>query len=143
MKSLLVFVLLVLSGLQGKGDVCADTEEPFGQRLRYGGLCAAGVLLEVLEVVAPVKNIELCFVLSVAEDIFRETGATTYHLLETDAAHHGLEEHEVQDVGHVNACVEHIHRHGHLRQFVTFLEVIDERLGIVHVVVDEGAEVIT
>ena len=58
----------MLCRLECNSNIHSHTEEPFGQRLALHTLCAIGILLEILKVAAPVEDIELPFVLPVAED---------------------------------------------------------------------------
>ena len=72
------------------------------------------VFFEELKVLAPVKDIELAFVSTVGKYLFAESRAAPNHLDILDAAIYGLEEHEVQDVRHVDARIQHIHGNGYL-----------------------------
>jgi len=55
--------------------------------------------------------------------------AAPYHLPELDARLHWLHEYEVHDFRHVDARVQHVHRHGNAR-LVVLLELADEAVAI-------------
>ena len=99
------------------------------------------MLTEVFKVVAPVEYLESLLMLTSSIDVLAQTGTPTYHLHELDFRPHLLEEHQVQHIGHVNTRIHHIHRHGYLRQLVTYFERINQRLCIVHLVVYQYTEI--
>ena len=134
-----IIVLLPLLMLELEGDVHTKPEEPLRQGLYAHRLLTVGILFEILEIPAPVEDIETLLILS-AEDSRTQSGATANHLPELDFTLDDLEENQVQDVRYVDTRIQHIHGNGYLRLLVTDFELVDEVLRIGDVVVNEDAE---
>lgn len=134
-----IIVLLPLLMLELEGDIHPESEEPFRQGLDAHRLLSIGILLEILEVPAPVKDIEAVLILT-AKDTRTQTGSAANHLPELDLALDDLEEHQVQDVRYVDTRIQHIHTDGYLRLSITDFELVDEVLRIGDIVVDEDTE---
>ena len=128
MKSLRIVVFLIILMLQMEGNLRSECENLLSQRLHNDGFLTVGVLVEILEVPAPVEDVEKLLVLSFAKYILRQTCSSSNHLHILDFALYSLEENEVQHIGHVYSRVEHIHRHSNLRITVTYLKPVDEVL---------------
>ena len=127
-------IRLVGGVLQDSGQIYAEVEETLRQRLGRNGVTAVGSLAEILDVAAPIKDEEELFVYAFTEDIFAFAGAAAHHLPELNLGLDLLEEDQVEDFGHVNAGVQHIHRDGYLRHFGRNTEIVYEVLGISNLV---------
>ena len=66
-------------------------------------------MAEKLEVVAVVRYVEAALVLAGPEQVRPEPRAACHHLPELGLGEDGLEEDEVDDLGDVDAGVEHVH----------------------------------
>ena len=99
------------------------------------------LLPEELEVVAVVEDAELRLVLARRKDVLAWPRAATDHLYELDARPDRLEEDKVQHLRHVDSRVEHVNGNGN-PELGVMLELLDERIGIVHVVVHKLAPVV-
>ena len=76
------------------------------------------MLAEELEVLAEVEDVEARLVVAGPEQVGAQPGAAAEHLPELGLGPHQLEEHEVDDLGHVDAGVEHVDRDGDVRRLV-------------------------
>lgn len=132
-------VLLPLLMLELEGNIHPESEEPLRQGLDAHRFLPIGILLEILEIPAPVEDIEAVLILA-AKDTRAQTGIAANHLPELDLALDDLEEHQVQDVRYVDARIQHIYGNGYLRLSIPDFELVDEVLRIGDVVVDEDAE---
>ena len=101
----------------------------------------ASVLAEVLEVLAEVEDVEDRLVVAGPEQVRAQAGAAADHLPELGLRADQLEEHEVDDLGHVDAGVEHVDRDGDVRRLVRDREVVDQALGVLGAVGDDPGEV--
>ena len=108
----------LLAGGLGQGN--SGLEEPLEQRLGLAGFGLGElVLIEVLEsgeVVPVVEDQEVGLVLAGAEEVVAEPGAPADHLPELHVGVDRLGEDEVDDLGHVDAGVEHVDRDGDRKQ---------------------------
>ena len=93
-------------------SLIAGLEEQLRQRLGLLGLGGLVALVEELEVLPVVEDQEVRLVLARAEQVFAEPGAAADHLPELDVGVDRLGEDQVDDLGHVDAGVEHVHRDG-------------------------------
>ena len=94
------------------GELEAGLEDQLRQRLRLLGLDGLVTLVEELEVLPVVEDQEVRLVLAGSEQVLAEPGAAADHLPELDVGVDRLGEDEVDDLGHVDAGVEHVHRDG-------------------------------
>ena len=104
----------------------ASLEDPLGQRLLHGALGTRQVLAEVLEVAAEVEDEEVLLVLARPEQVWAEPGAAADHLPELGLRADHLEEDQVDDLGHVDAGVQHVDADGDVRRLVLGGEVVDQ-----------------
>ena len=88
------------------------------QRLLERALGPGQVLAEELEVLAEVEDVEVLLVLARAEQVRAQPRAAADHLPELGLRAHQLEEHEVDDLRHVDAGVEHVDRDRDVRRLV-------------------------
>ena len=107
----------------------------------HGRPCAGGG--EIAEVVVVVENQEALLIQSRPEQIRRKAGAATDHLQKFDLGAHLLEEHQIDDVGHVDAGVHHVYADGDLRHSAAHLELLDQGEIALHMAVDELTEIHT
>ena len=105
-------------------------EQPLGQRLLQRAFRAGQVLAEVLEVAAEVEDEEVLLVLARPEQVGAQPGAAADHLPELRLRADHLEEHEVDDLGYVDAGVEHVDGDRDVRRLVGLGEVVDQALGV-------------
>ena len=141
MQLLVKFLLLMLGALQLLGNIQAQAEEPVGERFAVGWMNVVALLREEIEISAPVEDVEFLLVFARAEKVLAETGSSTYHLLKFYLRLDDLEEYKVQNLRHIDARVEHVHRYGYLRHLVFYLEVGDEGRVVLHLVVYQLAVV--
>ena len=106
------------------------------------GACfdALGLDAEKLEVAAKIEDVKLGFVESQAEQIGAQARAASYHLPELGFAANRLEDHQIQNVGHVDSRIQHIDRNRDLRHFVSIRKIVNQRLRIVDGVVDDATK---
>ena len=128
-------------GVELADEFEAGGEEPLAQRRCIGRLGGGHVLAEVLEVLAEVEDVEVGLVVAGAEQVGAEPGPAPDHLPELGPGAHELEEHQVDALGDVDAGVEHVDRDGDMGGLVGHREVVDEALGVFHLVGDHPGEV--
>ena len=91
---------------------------------------------EKFKVPANVKDIELVLVLPVDQPR-TQAGAPANHLPEFRLTHHLFEKHQVEDLRHVDARVQHVHGNGDLGKLVRLGKLVNGTLGVGHVVVND------
>ena len=74
------------------------------------------------------KTLNVGLVVAGPEQVGAQPGAAADHLPELGLRPDQLEEHEVDDLGHVDAGVEHVDRDGDVRGLVLDREVVDQAL---------------
>ena len=87
-------------------------------------------------VVAVVEDVEARFVHGGAEQVRAQAGAAADHLPEFGGGVDGFEKHQVDDLGDVDAGVEHVHTDGDVQAGVGLFELGDECFRVVHAVGD-------
>jgi hypothetical protein len=108
--------------------------------LGWAGSVRDVLLIEELEVAPVIEDQELGLVLARPEQIAAQPGAAPDHLPELHVGPDRLGEHQVDDLGDVDAGVEHVDRDRDRQIVGRVLEVGDEVLGARLVVVDDLAE---
>ena len=94
------------------------------------------MLAEIFKIAAVVENEKppLVRVLPVdligAGQALTKPGAPSNHLPELGLGAHLLKEHQIHALGHVNACVHHVHGHRNVGGFVGDFKVVNDGLGI-------------
>src|SRR5207248_2266900 len=84
----------------------ARGKEPLGKRLGASAIGHVGMLVEELEISAPIKNIEKLLMPAGSEQMGTEACTAADHLPELGLRPHRLEEHEVHDLRHVDAGIQ-------------------------------------
>ena len=143
MQLLVKFLLLMLGALQLLGNIQAQAEEPVGERFAVGWMNVVALLREEIEIAAPVEDVEFLLVFARTEKVLAETGSSAYHLLKLNLRLDNLEEYKVQNLRHIDTCVEHVHRYSYLRHLGFHLEVGDDGRMVLHLVVYQLAVVST
>jgi hypothetical protein len=128
---------------RGAGQGQPGFEHVLHQRLGLLGLGRLVALLEAFEVAPVIEDLEMRLVLVRSEQIQAQPRAASDHLPELDVRVHGLGEHQVDDLRHVDARIEHVHRDGDRQVGVRAraFEVVDQFFGPRIVGVDHAAEV--
>ena len=90
---------------------------------------------EKLKVSAKIKNVKPVFILSVKQSRTKSC-SSAYHLPKLCLTHNLLKEHQIQNLRHINACIEHIHGNGNLRELFRIRKFIDQALRIIDFVVN-------
>src|SRR5262249_33804579 len=96
----------------------ARGKQAFGKRFCAGSLSHVRVLVEELEIAAPIENVEELLILARSKQIWTEARPAADHLPELCLGPHRLEEHEVDDLRHVYAGVQHVDRNRNVRWLV-------------------------
>ena len=140
MKSFCKWVLLIFLMLKMEGNISSQTEQSFGQRLRNRCFLSIRILLEIVKVAAPVKDVELLFILTNTVYILTQSCTTTNHLHELNLGLHRFEEHKVQDIRYIYTCIKHIHRHCNLRVSIPHFKLVNKVLCVGHTIVNQSTE---
>ena len=115
-------------------------EQPLAERLAERALGGRQVLAEELQVLAVVEEVEELLVLPGPEQVRAQPRAAADHLPELGLRAHQLEEHQVHDLRHVDAGVEHVHRDRDVRRLVLAREVVDQALRVLGLERDDARE---
>lgn len=121
------------------GEINAGFEEVLEQALGLRWLRFGVLLIEVIEVAPVIEDEEFGFVPARAEEVFREARTAADHLPELDARFDGLGEDEIDDLGHVDAGIEHVDGDGNGGVRFSF-EVADELFPCGNLVIDHRAK---
>src|SRR5947208_3387300 len=87
-----------------------------------GEAVPAGAIVEELEIAAEVEHEEVLLVLTWPEQVWTQPRAAAEHLPELRLRPDGLGEHQIDDLGDVDAGVEHVHADRDVRCLVLLLE---------------------
>ena len=90
---------------------------------------------EELKIPAEVKNVKLLLVLTIQKPR-TQAGSATDHLPEFCLAQNLFEKDQIQNLRHIDAGVQHIHRDGNLRQFLRVRKFVNGTLRITKPIVD-------
>ena len=90
---------------------------------------------EELKISAEVKNVKLLFILTIQKPRTQARTAPD-HLPELCLAQNLFEKDQIQNLRHINASVQHIHRNGDLRKFLRVRKFVNGTLRIVELIVD-------
>jgi hypothetical protein len=131
---------VLAAGVEGGDQVESAGEQPGAERRCHCPFGEVGVMVEELEVLAPVEDVEELLVLTWTKQVGAQAGAATEHLPELGFGPHQLEEHEVGDLGDVDAGVEHVDRDGDVRDSLRDLELLDQVIGLLDLVGDGPGE---
>src|SRR5260370_40296160 len=99
-----------------------------------------GALAEELQVLAVVEDVEAGLVLARPEEVGTQAGSSAHHLPELRLRAHLLEEHQVDDLGYIDAGVEHVDGNGDVGWLRRVREVVDQSLRVGHAVIDAARE---
>ena len=135
----LIFVRGEGAFLQGRRDLNQLAKQILRQR--FGLFCFIAFLVraEIFKIAAVIENQKAPLVrvqavnLIDARQSLAQPRAAANHLPELRFGTHFFEEHQIDALGHVDAGVHHIHRHGDLRFLFRLLEIVDNslRVGVV------------
>src|SRR5260370_38867797 len=95
-----------------------------------------GALAEELQVLAVVEDVEAGLVLARPGEGGTQAGSAAHHLPELRLRAHLLEEHQVDDLGYIDAGVEHVDGDGDVGWLRRVRKVVDQALGVGYVVID-------
>ncbi len=101
---------------------------------------AVRIFTEELEVFAEIEDEKLFLVLVRVEEIRAEPWTSSDHLPELRFRPYYLAKDEIEDLRHIDAGVEHVDVHGYSGLTVFDTKLIDKRLGVFHLVVDDTEE---
>jgi len=87
---------------------------------------------------AEIEHVEKFFVPAWTEQLRSQSRTAPNHLPELRLRSHELEEHEIHDFMHVDARIEHTDRHRDMRRLRGTGKIIDQRLRIVGLEVDDA-----
>ena len=90
----------------------AAAEQAGAEGFGGGGGFGAALTEKEFEVLAKVENPEALLIAAGSEEVFAGAGAAPHHLPELGARTHRLEEHQIDNLGDVDAGIEHVHRNG-------------------------------
>ena len=113
-QALWILFLLVCRVLEGAGH-CQTEIEQAGRKRECGDRVNTGFLSEVLNVAAPVNELEVLLVKSIAQQILAKACATTDHLPKLNLGTNLLKEDQVQNFRHIDTGIQHIDGYCHLR----------------------------
>ena len=86
------------------------------------------VLIEIIKVVAEIKDDKLLLILAYTQQILAQTGTTTFHLLKFYLRVNWLEEYQVQDLWHIDTSIKHIHTHSNTWLVIYLLKLVEQML---------------
>ena len=92
--------------------------------------------IKKLEVFAEVENHKFFLVFVQGKQVLAQPGATPNHLPEFYTAANRFKKYEVAHFRHINACIEHIYRHGNLWHFCFVLKLVEQVVAIFLLIID-------
>ena len=97
-------------------------------------------MVEVVDVAAHIKDHEVFFVIPWPVQVWAKPGASSHHLPELCLGMHRLEEEQINDIGNVNAGVEHVDGNGDLEAIIGEGKIVDEALHVGQPTHDHASE---
>ena len=88
------------------------------------------VLAEKFKVLAVIKHVEELLVLTGSIQVRAQPRATPHHLPELGFGPNHLEEHQIDDLRHVDAGVQHVHRNSDVRHALLGGELVNQALRV-------------
>ncbi len=109
---------------------------------RFGNrrFVAFRIAVEECQIVAEVEDVEKLFILCRSKQVGTQPDSPSDHLPEFGLGTDSFEEDQIHAFRYVDPRVEHIHTDCNLREFIDQRKVINQRLGRLHLIIDQLAE---
>ena len=123
--------------LEYVGNVKTQAEQTFRKRLHSHRRNAGDRLGKIIQIAAPVEDIEMFLLFPVRIHRDRQARTPANHLLKLDFRFHNLETNQVKHLGHIDTRIEHIHRNCYLGVLFRSFEFTYQPVMMFHLIIDK------